>query len=111
MPTLQLHFLGTLDIRHGDLQLPKPPTLKSQSLLAYLIVHRDQPQTRDRLADIFWRDRPERKARRSLTTALWHIRRCLPGEGYILSDAQTVQFNPQALLWLDAGEFEEKVHK
>ncbi len=55
-----------------------PATLKSQSLLAYLIVHRRRPHSRDRLAELFWGDRPERKARRSLSTALWQIHRCLP---------------------------------
>ena len=53
MPTLQLYFLGTLNIRYDDRQLPKPPTLKSQSLLAYLTLHRDRPQPRERLADLF----------------------------------------------------------
>lgn len=105
MSTLQPYFLGTLDIRYDDQPLPKPPTLKSQSLLAYLILHRHQPQSRDRLVGLFWGDRPERKARRSLTTALWHIRRCLP-QDYILSDPHTVQFDPQADLWLDVDEFE-----
>lgn len=64
MSTLRLYFLGTLDIRYDGQELPKPPTLKSQSLLAYLILHRDQPQPRDRLVDLFWGDRPEAKARR-----------------------------------------------
>ncbi len=106
MPTLRLYLLGPLDIRYHGQQLSKPPTVKSQSLLAYLIFHRDQAQPRDRVAELFWGDRPERKARRSLTTALWHIRRCLPDETYILSDAYKVQFDPQADLWLDVDEFE-----
>jgi oligopeptide transport system substrate-binding protein len=103
--TLRLYFLGPLDIRYDDQPLPKPPTLKSQSLLAYLVLHHHRPQPRERLADLFWGDRPERKARRSLTTALWHIRRCLPAD-YILSDPHTVQFDPQADLWLDVDKFE-----
>jgi ABC-type oligopeptide transport system substrate-binding subunit/DNA-binding SARP family transcriptional activator len=106
VPTLRLCLLGPLDIRWDDQQLPKPPTLKSQSLLAYLILHRDQPQPRDRLVDLFWGDRPEAKARRSLRTALWHIRRGLPDEALILSDRHTVQFDPRADLWLDVDEFE-----
>ena len=48
MPSLRLYFLGPLEIRCGERQLPKPATLKSQSLLAYLVLHRDQPQPRDR---------------------------------------------------------------
>jgi len=106
---LRLYFLGTLDIRYDDQSLPKPPTLKSQSLLAYLILHRHRPQPRDRLIGLFWGDRPERKARRSLTTALWHIRRCLPDERLILSDPHTVQFDPQSDLWLEVEEFERLV--
>ena len=105
--SLRLYLLGTLDIRDGDRPLPRPPTLKSQSLLAYLVRHRDRPQPRDRLVGLFWGDRPERKARRSLATALWHIRhRCLPDAALILSDAHTVQFDPQTDLWLDVDAFE-----
>jgi ABC-type oligopeptide transport system substrate-binding subunit/DNA-binding SARP family transcriptional activator len=111
MSTLRLCFLGTLDIRYDDQPLLKPPTLKSQSLLAYLILHRHRPQPRDRLVGLFWGDRPERKARRSLSTALWHIRRCLPQEGLILNDPHTVQFDPQSDLWLDVDEFEAQVSR
>jgi DNA-binding SARP family transcriptional activator len=108
--TLRVRFLGTLDICADDQPLSKPPTLKSQSLLAYLIYHRRQPQPRERLAGLFWGDRPEPKARHSLATALWHIRRCLPREEYILSDFHTIQFDPQADLWLDVERFEFEVH-
>jgi DNA-binding SARP family transcriptional activator len=109
MPTLRVRFLGTLDIRDDDLPLCKPPTLKSQSLLAYLIYHRHQPQPRERLAGLFWGDRPEPKARQSLATALWHIRRCLPPEEYILSDFQGIQFDPRADLCLDVDLFEREI--
>ncbi len=109
MSTLRLHFLGTLDIHYNDQPLPKPPTLKSQSLLAYLILHRHRPQPRDRLVGLFWGDRPERKARGSLSTALWHIRRCLPHAEFVLSDPYTVQFDPLSELWLDVEAFETQV--
>jgi DNA-binding SARP family transcriptional activator len=83
--TLQLILLGPMELRCGGQPHAKPPTLKSQSLLAYLALHRNRPQNRDHLADLFWGDRPERKARRSLTTALWHIRRSLPNPDILLS--------------------------
>ena len=106
MLALRLFLLGALDIRYDDQQLPKPPTQKSQSLLAYLAVHGQRPQPRERLADLFWGDRPKPKARSSLSTALWHLRRCLPSEACLLSDARTVQFSPEFPLWLDVEEFE-----
>jgi DNA-binding SARP family transcriptional activator len=40
---------------------------------------------------MFWGERPERKARASLSTALWHIRHVLPDEDLILSNLHTVQ--------------------
>ena len=109
MPTLRLYLLGPLDIRWDDQGLLKPPTLKSQSLLAYLALHREHPQPRDRLIDLFWGDRSEPKARRSLRTALWHIRRCFPEEGLLLSDLHTVQVDPEGDLWVDVEEFESEV--
>jgi hypothetical protein len=40
------------------------------------------------------------------TTALWHLLRCLPHEGCLLSDARTVQLDPRFPLWLDVEELE-----
>ncbi len=104
MHDLRFRLFGFLELHAGAQALPKPPTLKSQSLLAYLLVHRQQPHPREYLAEMFWGDRPEEKAMHSLATSLWHIRRCL-GDGLILSDQRTVQFDPQADLWLDADVF------
>jgi DNA-binding SARP family transcriptional activator len=58
------------------------------------------------LAGIFWGDLPERKAHRCLSTALWHIRRCLPDDSVLLNDAHSVQFDPYSSLWLDQAAFE-----
>lgn len=106
MSTLQLYLLGPLELRVGGEPLPKPPTLKSQALLGFLILHREHAQPREQLAGLFWGDRPDRKARQSLATALWHIRRCLPAPELLVSDAQTVQFDPLADYWLDLADFE-----
>ncbi len=108
MSTLKLYLLGALQMRCDAQALPKPPTLKSQSLLAYLVLHRTRPQAREHLADLFWGDRSERKARQSLSTALWHIRRCLPDAELIVSDIHSVQFDPGVDLWLDVDDFESR---
>jgi DNA-binding SARP family transcriptional activator/tetratricopeptide (TPR) repeat protein len=112
-PELQVRCLGRLGLHYrkapegATSELPLPATLKAQSLLAYLIVHRDRPHSRDHLAELFWGDRPEHNARRSLATALWQIHRCLPGDDFILADAAGVQFNPHTAFWLDVAEFEK----
>jgi DNA-binding SARP family transcriptional activator/predicted ATPase len=112
-PELQVCCLGRLSLRccgppeGAARELSLPATLKAQSLLAYLIVHWDRPQSRDHLAELFWGDRPEHNARRSLATALWQIRRCLPGNDFILADTTNVQLNPHRAFWLDVAEFEK----
>ncbi len=103
-PALTIHLFGTLEVRVGERVIPKPPTLKSQSLLAYLLVHRRQPHPRERLADMFWGERPPAKAHHSLATAVWHIRRCL-GDSFLLGDQSQVQIETHALLWLDTEAF------
>lgn len=85
--------------------LPKPATAKAQSLLVYLVLHRDRPQSRERLVGMFWGDRPDKRARRSLATALWQIRRCFPIKSYIQADVHTVQFAFPGQLQLDAEDF------
>ena len=112
-PELHIHCLGRLSLSCQEAsgvaarELPLPATLKAQSLLAYLIIHQCRPHSRDHLAELFWGDRPEHNARRSLATALWQIRRCLPDGGFILADSADVQFNPHSRSWLDVVEFEK----
>jgi DNA-binding SARP family transcriptional activator len=54
MSTLELFLLGGLELRYDGEPLAKPPTVKSQSLLAYLVLHRVRPQSRDHLAELYW---------------------------------------------------------
>jgi DNA-binding SARP family transcriptional activator len=99
-PALHIRSFGSLELLYPEsrsgslLPLLLPATLKSQSLLVYLAVHRRYLHSRNHLAELFWGDRPERKARHSLSTALWQIRRCLPRDDYLLCGAANVQFNP-----------------
>lgn len=104
-PGLAIYLFGCPEFRLDDTPLPPLATRKTQSLLAYLILNRQQPHLRDELAALFWGDRDDAHARHSLATALWRIRRLL-GEGYLLVDAASVQFNPAGSFWLDVAEFE-----
>lgn len=109
---LKIRLLGRLEWRYAnagqpELEPPRPATTKAQSLLAYLVFYQRKQHARERLMEMFWGNRSERKARRSLSTALWHIRRCLPGEDYIFSDGQTVGFDFPGEVWLDTEQFEK----
>lgn len=106
MEQLKIRLFENLELHRDAVLLPKPSTLKSQSLLAYLLVHRHQAHSRYKLAGLFWGERPERKARQSLSNALWHVRHALSAHTpaapeYILADVHQVRFNTEADYWLD----------
>lgn len=111
MSTFNVHLLGGIALLYGDELLPLPATCKARSLLAYLVTHRDRPCPREGLADLFWPDRPSDKARRSLSTALWQIRRVLPPGKYLISDVQSVCFSPESAYWLDVAAFEQLLER
>ncbi len=79
-------------------------TRKAEALLAYLVLHPDA-HTREGLAALFWGDTPEQQAKASLRVALADLRAAL-GPGVLLSDRVAVQLSPDAVLWVDALEFQ-----
>ena len=111
---LQVRLFGGLTLTWGDASLPRIAGRFAHSLLAYLITYRHRAHTRDLLAGTFWPDLPDAQARRRLSQALWQIRRVLsplPSPvPFILTDADTMQFNVEAPYWLDVAEFERLVH-
>lgn len=93
---------GTID------SLPRKPA----SLLAYLIMNRHRPQTRDLLAGRFWSDLPDDKARKRLSNTLWQIRSALAEIGLddlIVSTSSTIQLASGWPLEIDVEEFERRL--
>lgn len=79
-------------------------------LLAYLLLHRDEPVSRQKLAFTLWPDEAEESARANLRRHLHHLKRALPlttpDTPWLLVDPQTARWNPHAEYWLDVAEFE-----
>ncbi|KAA3662429.1 MAG: hypothetical protein DWQ04_13500 [Chloroflexi bacterium] len=112
-PRYRFEFLGIFQLSvqqkpEGEWrELDRPATVKAQSLLAYLVMNRKRPSQRETLATMFWENSPDRKARQSLATALWHIRQIFPDNSLIKSDTQTIRINSQADIWLDVDIFDD----
>ena len=110
--SMQIEFLGNFDIflfNHPNVEkrsLKKPPTAKSQSLLAYLIAYRNRAHPREQLASMFWGNRPEQRARHSLSTALWHINRCFPQPAPFHTTIADVQFIYPGIVIADIESFQ-----
>lgn len=114
---LQIFFFGQVKIIHLDLSTPNKITRAGQTLLAYLLLQRDRSHPRELLADLFWGDHSQDRARRCLNSALWRLRRVLEPEGvprgtYLLTETVgEVAFNLQSDYWLDVAVFEDQVNK
>lgn len=110
---LEVYLFGLPRLRNGDRSAPFP-TQKSLSMLAKLMLSAGRPLSRGALAGLYWGDSPEPKAKKSLNTELWRIRRLfksldLDPDAYLVSDADSVVFRADAPFWLDVKAFEDGI--
>ncbi len=80
MHGLQLNILGGFELLLDGRKLPVGGT-KQKALLAYLALQQGRPVARRILADLFWGDRFEQQARRSLRQALFRLNKALAAAG------------------------------
>lgn len=105
---LQVRLLGQFDVRleGKTIALNSRP---AQTLLAYLLLTAGSPHRREQLAALFWPETTDANARSNLRHALWRLRGAMdPQDRYLLSDTQTVTFNPQAEYWLDVDALQQE---
>jgi DNA-binding SARP family transcriptional activator/tetratricopeptide (TPR) repeat protein len=105
--TLHIRLLGTFSLTYGEEAVAGVNTPRLQSLLAYLVLHRDTPQLRQHLAFQFWPDAAEGQARNNLRQALHALRLALPDPTtFLASDASTLRWRPDAPCSIDVAELE-----
>lgn len=110
--TLYIRLFGSLELTLGEDPLPKPPSPKARSLLAYLILRHDSTIPRDRLVGLFWPEQSDARARRALSNALWDIRRALgPAVERLVAEGDAVSVLLQPGDWLDVAEFQKNVDR
>src|SRR3954465_7678129 len=107
-PAIQVRLFGALELRFDGAALPPLESGRAESLLAYLLLHRDAPQPRQRLAFLLWPDSSEAQARTNLRHVLHKLRRSLPdAERFIEITPRTLRWRPGAPLRLDVATFED----
>src|SRR6266700_3529605 len=108
MPTLHIRLLGDFSLIYDDRQVTSLNTTRLQSLLAFLVLHRDVPQQRQHLAFLFWPDATEAQARNNLRQLLHQLRQAFPAIEHFLSvDAHMLHWHPDTTWHLDVAEFEQ----
>jgi DNA-binding SARP family transcriptional activator len=107
-PTVIARLLGGMDLRLDDRPLSPLDSARAESLLAYLLLHRDAPQPRQRLAFLLWPDSTERQAQTNLRKVLHNLRRAVPEVVRLIEvGPRTLQWRTDAPLWLDVAQFEQ----
>lgn len=106
-PILCIRLFGELDLRHGEAPLPPLASARAKSLLAYLLLHQEAPQPRQRLAFLLWPDSTEPQAHTNLRHVLHNLRRTLPDpDRFLHVTPRTLQWRVDAPCWLDVAAFE-----
>jgi predicted ATPase/DNA-binding SARP family transcriptional activator len=110
---LRIHLFGHLKVFHGDQPVRFSALPKTLPLWVYLLLHRSAALAREPLAFTLWPDVDESEARGNLRRHLHDLKRALPPAPqeapWLLIDATSVQWNPDAPYWLDVQEFEQAV--
>ena len=111
---LQISLLDDFRLAYGCAssmtELHTVNTARLQALLGYLLLHRHAPQAREHLAFLFWPDTREAQALTNLRNLLHKLRHALPTpERFLLVDARSVQWQPDAPYMLDVANFEAAI--
>ncbi|HEY7350305.1 MAG TPA: BTAD domain-containing putative transcriptional regulator [Ktedonobacterales bacterium] len=111
-PTLDIRLLGEFSLQDGDQPITNLNTPRLQSLLAYLVLHRDVPQPRHHLAFLFWPDTTEAQARNNLRQLVHQLRQVLPAAGHFLAtDMHLLHWRPTIPISLDVASFEQALQQ
>ncbi|HET9493034.1 MAG TPA: BTAD domain-containing putative transcriptional regulator [Chloroflexia bacterium] len=109
-PEIQVRLLSEFSVVLGDGPVTTLNTPRLQALLAYLLLHRDAPQSRQHIAFLFWPDSSEEQALSNLRNLIMALRRALPDlERYISIDRRSLQWRNDNPLSLDVMEFERSL--
>jgi len=105
----RIHFFGTPHFELVGAPFPFAGPPKALPLLAYLLLHRQAPLSRDAAAFALWPDDAEETARANLRRHLHMVQRALPPRAdaaWILADGDSLRWNPNSPAWFDIAEFE-----
>jgi DNA-binding SARP family transcriptional activator len=107
-PGLRIRLLGDFQLHRDGAPLLPAESSRTESLLGYLILNRDAPQARSRIAGALWPESTESQARTNLRHVLHNLRHAVADlDGYLAVTSRTVQWCPRGAWWLDVAVFDE----
>ncbi len=104
---LRIHLLGGFQFEDDAETPPALAQPRLQNLLAYLILHREAPVSRQQLAFALWPDSTEEQAHSNLRNLLHRLRAVLSdSERLIQFDRHQVWWRGEGAAWLDVAAFD-----
>jgi DNA-binding SARP family transcriptional activator len=114
MSQLNVRLFGKFSLLQNDCELECIQSAKAKELFCYLLLHRDQPHSREILATVLWGECTTAQSKKYLRQTLWQLQQALrlvsPLNGqseFLQVDTECVRLELGADLWLDVGIFEQ----
>src|SRR3954462_2400915 len=107
---MRINLFGNFRMSFDGQPVTAVNTNRLHSLIAYLILHGDTPQPRERLASILWPASTESQARTNLRQLLHHLKRALPTEcNMLVTSHVAVRWRQDGTCTIDAVEFQAAI--
>jgi len=112
MSCLYIRLFGKLRVHYDEEDPIALDSLRVQELLCYLLLFRDRPHTREKLANMLWTDSSISQSKQYLRQALWQLQATLdldnrPSNRILVVESEWISTNADADFWLDVAEFEK----
>jgi DNA-binding SARP family transcriptional activator len=106
-PCLYVRLLGDFQVEYDGKPVDGLSRPRCQTLLAYLLLHREAVQSRRHLAFLLWPDSSEAQALTNLRHVLHDVQAALPaGQAWLAVTPQTLRWNTATPFELDVATFE-----
>jgi len=107
-PVLRVQLLGGFNLVYNNAPVIGVNPARLQSLLAYLILHADSPQSRQQIAFLLWPDTTESQARNNLRQFFFQLRKALPDpDRFLRANANTIYWKTDEEQVVDLHLFEQ----
>src|SRR5215210_180181 len=114
-PYLRVRFFGHFELHYGDEFVPLGCNTKALAILKYLLSRRTRPVSQDYLMGWLWPESNLKRARWSLNSAIYALRKLLRGQLSPDASSDLVLFakghyrlDPTVEIWMDTEEFEAR---
>jgi len=109
---IRMYLFGRFEARCDRRQIPGLRARKVQEFLSYVLLSKQRPIQREKLADLLWQHVDSRCCKKYLRQALWQLQRAYEaeasaGDGPLLTvDQEWIGIHSDAPIWVDVMELE-----